>query len=111
MKRNPLNLPETDSRKGQTFDPLNPTFHLDADCILSQNNQLTGHMVKLINNLQKKIIELEQQYQSASEYDQKLIQAELDKLQLKYNDYQDHLDYCIKSTQHAMDIKTQFDHT
>lgn len=109
MKRNPLNLPETDSRKGQNFDPLKPTFHLDADCILSQNNQLTDHMVKLINDLNKKIIVLNQKYHQVSELEQQKIQIDLDQLQLKLNDYNDHLDYCIKSTQHAMDLKTEFE--
>lgn len=109
MKINPLNLPKTDSRKGQEFDPLNPTFHLDADDILLQNNMLTGHMMKLTNDLQKKIVSLEQKFNISNEKQQLEIQIQIDELQRKYEDYYDHLDFCINSMQNAMDIKTEFE--
>ena len=87
----------------QKSNHFKPSKHLDVKDILNQNYLLVDNATQLVNKVNKKIIELNQKFYKSTEQQQIIMQVDLDQLQLKLEDYSDHLQYCIDSLQNAID--------
>ena len=103
------NLKKTDSRKGEEFDPVKPTYHLDADNILHENIQFIRHsesLLKKLNKTRQDLVSLQGATSKPSEYeeyDQKIIEIDI-KIRLQ----EEHVEYFQNSLQNAIDIKTEY---
>ena len=101
-------MKKTDSRKGELFDPLKPTYHLDADDILYQCRVMLENADKNVKKTQDKLRELSQEIQvitDQSKYEK--LEEISEQLNKQLIDYQEHQQWCIDCLNQSIDLKTQ----
>ena len=103
-------MKRTDSSKGEVFDPLKPSFHLDVDNIVSENIKFANNAIDLVNSTQKKLIQLSQhQINTTNQKTYDKIQEQINSETIKLIDYEEHLEFAENSLKHAQSLKIDLD--
>ena len=100
-------LKKTDSRKGEEFDPANPTYHLDADNIMHENIELIRYadsrLLKL-NKDRQALANLQQTTSKQTEFDK--YEIKILELEHKIRSQEENVEYFKTSLDHAINLKT-----